>query len=138
MKGGMVKGGDLRYKVSMEKGGGTMRGKTFLGNAFSLGMLPVNATEIKLRVKIITLEDVKKLTENGFESCIGHESTASILTELLGKEVRMNRIPITLEKGDIIIVFQIIGRLEEGKILTRNEIEKLNYRFYLVEIEETE
>jgi hypothetical protein len=57
--------------------------KIVLANAFSLGMLPAT-TEIILKVKKVSVEEVKEMLAKGFESVIGHEPTASFLTRLLG------------------------------------------------------
>ena len=126
----MVRGG-LEYKVSMA-------GKLYLGNAFSLSMLSKNKNLVS--VKVITIEDVKKLLENEFTSVVGHESTASILSDLLSKEVKVNRVSVKLNRLDKLIVFQLLQqRLPEGKLLTKDELQKINYKFYLVEIiEETD
>ena len=64
-----------------------------------------------------------------FSSAIGHESTAEILTELLGIEVKMNRQMYKQDVGDTAVVFKLNGRPEEGKILSRNEIEEIGYEF---------
>ena len=62
-------------------------------------------------------------------SAIGHETTAQILTELLGFEIPVNRIEYRQEPGDIALVFKLRGRPSEGKILTRDEIEAMGYDF---------
>ncbi len=64
-----------------------------------------------------------------FQSAIGHQSTAEILTELLGVTVPVNRIEYKQEIGDIAIVFKLKGRPQEGKILNRAEIEAIGYEF---------
>ena len=131
---GMVEGGNLRYKVSMGKGGGTMRGRVYISNAFSLGMLKYD--DVKLRIKKINVEEVREIISSGFISAIGHASTAQILSEILGKKIEENRIQIQLDKDDILVVFQLLERLPEGKVLSREELEKINYKFYLVELAE--
>lgn len=60
-------------------------------------------------------------------SAIGHESTAKIMSELLGCEVPVNRIKYEQFPGETAIVFQLKGKSPEGKILTRKEIEKIGY-----------
>jgi hypothetical protein len=65
-------------------------------------------------------------------SAIGHQSTADILTELLGLPVKVNRINYRQEIGDIAIVFKLSGRPEEGKILSRSDIEAIGYSFGLM------
>jgi hypothetical protein len=62
-------------------------------------------------------------------SAIGHQSTADILSELLGQNIKMNRINFAQEAGQKALVFKLNGRPEEGKILPREEIEAIGYTF---------
>lgn len=76
--------------------------KTFLANAFSLQMLDTT-TPHNIRV-----EPVAKIPE-GCISAIGHADTAHILG------VECNRINLSLNKGDVLYVAQVLGgRLPEG------------------------
>jgi hypothetical protein len=70
----------------------------------------------KLAFKEITAEEAKtKLSKFGFASGIGHADTANVVSSILGIEVQVNRINITLEPTDELIVAQYIGpRLPEG------------------------
>ena len=80
-----------------------------------------------------TLENVKETISGAGDnilSAIGHQSTADILTELTGIEVPVNRIMYEQEKNDLAIVFKLRGRPEEGKILSREEIEEIGYDFF--------
>lgn len=67
--------------------------------------------------------------DDGLLSAIGHQSTAEILTELLGVEVPMNRIQFSQEVGQSAIVFKLKGRPPEGVVLSRDEIEAIGYEF---------
>ena len=74
--------------------------KIFLLNAFSLQMLQGDA--------IVKFTEVEKLPE-GLTSAIGHADTARVLG------VPMNRVNVTLQKGDVAYVAQLQGgRLPEG------------------------
>lgn len=108
--------------------------KVYIGNAFSLGMLESIPTKVK--IEEISLEEVKSLLSTGdFISAVGHEATAHLLTSLLKIDISYNRIPIKLQKGDKLIVFQLLVRLEEGKILTEEDIiREIPFKFLLVEI----
>jgi hypothetical protein len=66
-----------------------------------------------------------------YESAIGHESTAEIMTELLGVDVRVNRQMAAQEVGTEAIVFKLKARAPEGRILSREEIEAIGYEFGL-------
>jgi hypothetical protein len=62
-------------------------------------------------------------------SAIGHASTAQILTEILGIDVPVNRIQFEQQPDQSALVFKLKGRPEEGKILSREEIEQIGYEF---------
>ncbi|MCL2869812.1 YddF family protein, partial [Candidatus Saccharibacteria bacterium] len=62
-------------------------------------------------------------------SAVGHESTAQVLTTLLGITVPMNRIQFRQAAGQVALVFKLNGRPEEGKVLTAEEIETIGYSF---------
>ena len=65
-------------------------------------------------------------------SAIGHESTALILSGLLKLDIGVNRIEFKQETTDLGIVFKLKGRPEEGKILSRGEVEEIGYTFGLL------
>jgi hypothetical protein len=110
----------------------------YLSNAFSLGMLVASPEGLTLRVRQLSLEEAKDLLGRGFISAVGHAATAEILAALLGLPVEANRVAITLRAGDALLVFQLRVRLEEGRILTRDEVLSLyeggQASFYLVEV----
>ena len=113
----------------------------YLANAFSLSMLPPKK-EFELHIREIDINEVKEWLKLKFTSVIGHEATASVLSQLLGIQIPVNRIQIKLEHGDILIVFQLMTRLPEGKILTREELEQLIQqglvKFYYVSVYDVE
>ena len=81
----------------------------------------------------ITLQEAQQLVkDNEILSAVGHQSTADILTTLLGTEVPMNRILFEQETGQKALVFKLNGRPEEGKILTQEEIEEIGYKFQML------
>lgn len=80
----------------------------------------------------ITLDQARDLiAENAdnLDSAIGHQSTAEIMTTLLGQDIQVNRQMFVQEVGQTALVFKLNGRPEEGKILTAEEIEKIGYKF---------
>jgi len=103
----------------------------YLTAAFSLSMLPSEPL-MTLTVEEISVERAREELKNGFASAVGHPDTAKLLSELLGMEVQANRIAIKLNHGDSVIVFQLMTRLPEGKVLTKEELKKLPYKFYKV------
>ena len=81
----------------------------------------------------ITLEQAQQLVQdNEILSAVGHQSTADILTTLLGTEIPMNIIMFEQQQGQKALVFKLNGRPEEGKILTVEEIEQIGYKFQLL------
>lgn len=83
----------------------------YIANAFSLQMLP-KGLACDLRVEPITTEEVRALD---VQSAIGHADTATIVGNILGKDLPAERINITLDLDDSIIVAQVQGgRLPEG------------------------
>lgn len=79
-------------------------------------------------------QNIDAYKEQGLEvlSAIGHESTAQILSKLLGIEVKVNRMFYEQSPTDNVIVFKLNGRPEEGKILSTEDIEKIGYSFGLL------
>jgi len=107
-------------------------GTVFISNAFSINMVksPANLT-----IAEVDINDVKNIvTTNSFTSAIGHNSTSEILSKLLGVEVPTNRISISLNNDDILIVFQVMVRIEEGRILSEEELQALPKKFFLVKV----
>jgi len=104
-----------------------------LSNAFSLGMLQDSETTLKV-AEVDTAIVKNLLVSQPWQSAVGHQGTADILSSLLGVTVPMNRVTLKLGKGDILVVFQLLTRLEEGKVLTSEELEKLPFKFFLVEV----
>lgn len=81
----------------------------------------------------ITLQEAQQLVkDNELLSAVGHQSTADILTTLLGIQIPMNRILFEQQEGQKALVFKLNGRPEEGKILTVEEIEQIGYKFQIL------
>jgi len=95
----------------------------------------LNELDVIIRVREVKVDDVKKLLQNNqFKSAIGHTSTSNLLSRMLEIEVPVNRVNIKLTENDKLIVFQLTARLEEGRVLTEEEIASLPFKFYLVEL----
>lgn len=83
--------------------------------------------------KTISLDDVKSIIDGAvLDSAIGHDSTAKIMTDLLGVDVPVNRQQFMQNVGQRAIVFKLRGRAPEGIILSLQEIEKIGYDFKLL------
>lgn len=83
----------------------------------------------------VSLEEVKELISSNpnFVSGIGHQSTADIISSLIGASVPMNRINVYMEKGDIALCFKLDKRPEEGSILSVEQIQELGFSWKLLE-----
>ncbi|MCI7303040.1 MAG: DUF1874 domain-containing protein [Clostridiales Family XIII bacterium] len=85
-------------------------------------------------LKDITLEDAKQIIAGQeIDGAVGHQSTSEILTTLLKRDVPVNRQFFQQQVGQKCIVFKLLGRPEEGKILSLADIEKIGYKFQLLE-----
>ena len=84
------------------------------------------------RFKQISTEDVVEKMGYGFTSAIGHEGTAVLLYQITGIPVPTNRIAIKMQPGDTAIVFRVLERLPEGKVLSYEELKNIQYKFGLL------
>lgn len=80
----------------------------------------------------LTLEEVRGLIAEGFNSAIGHQETAEVLSELLNFLVPFNRIEYVQRPGEKAIIFKLKQRIPAGVVLSRGEIERLGYEFGLL------
>lgn len=97
--------------------------KKYLVNAFSIQMLSGPAT---VRFEEIDATEVPA----DVVSAVGHADTAAVLSNMLGFEVPMNRMNISLDKDTEIYVAQLIGgRLPEGSTTLP---EGFAFKFYRV------
>ena len=86
--------------------------KVILCNAFSIQMLNGDST---LSFRRIGLDESKNLLKGGFVSAIGHADTARVISGLIGEEVPMNRISVSIDPETTLVVAQVLGgRLPEG------------------------
>jgi len=112
----------------------------YLCNSFTLSMIMPDLLEAGVVIKAspITLEEAKSLLQQGFVSAVGHEATAKVLSVLLGTDVPFNRVQIAITGGDVIISFQFLVRLPEGKVLGDDEVLALynegKIKFFHVEV----
>ena len=107
----------------------------YIGNAFSLNMIG-NGTEVVLRV---TAQDKSDIPEDAL-SCIGHEATAKVVSRLLGREVPMNRVALSLGAGDELFVAALYEkdgrpfRAPEGRVLNEEELAELRIEFKRIQV----
>jgi hypothetical protein len=57
----------------------------------------------------------EEVAASEFESAVGHQDTANVLSAILGKPVPMNRVSLKLDQDTVLYVAQVTGgRLPEG------------------------
>lgn len=82
-------------------------------NSFSLNMIA--ALPAQILFEEISLDEAKKLLQDGFTSAVGHADTATILADLLQLPVESARVTVSLAKGEVALIGQYTGpRLPEG------------------------
>jgi len=89
-------------------------------------VMPCSAHHFVLECRQIGLDEAREWIRKGdFISAVGHESTAKLLSELLGAEIKPNRIFVDMDVNDEALAIQFLQRIQEGKILSKEELEKL-------------
>jgi len=108
-------------------------GMVYLVNAISPSMFPIPC---RLVLNHINTDEAKELLEYMFYNAIGHAGTAAVVSKLLDKEIKANRANIYVNYNDRLIVFALKKRIEEGRVLSEDEINQIGYTWCLVEVEE--
>lgn len=82
----------------------------------------------------ITLEEVQQWLKHygcRYKSFIGHKSTAQFLQELLSIKIEQNRKNFRHMKYQKAICFALYKRYPEKMVLSKKDLEKAKYQFYL-------
>lgn len=110
--------------------------KIIIANAFSVNMLQKPLTTLTFRR--VTEEEVINLISSHTEidSVIGHEATASLLSKRLGIEIPVKRVEYKMTPNDILVVCVLAKRLDEGKVLTEDELKNFPLSWFIIEIKE--
>lgn len=75
----------------------------------------------------VSLEQARALLRDGFNSAIGHQGAADFLSSLLGVAIPFNRVRVEMEPGDCALVVRILDRKEEGKVLSKEDMNRIPY-----------
>ena len=73
---------------------------------------------------------IQRLRKDEYMSAIGHEATAELFSELVKMPIKCQRLNVDLKDGDEVIAFKLKERIPEGKILSRKELNELEYDFF--------
>jgi len=83
-----------------------------------------------VRFRKISVEEVIDFLDGKeIVSAVGHQSTADVLTTMLGRTIKANRIMISLKPGDEMIIATLGFRPEEGRIYDKDELMTLGVQF---------
>ena len=106
----------------------------YLATTFSPAMLrPGRAAQ----VIELTLDELREgLASNDWQSAVGHEVTAAVLSALLGCHVPFARINVSLDEGDALWCVIPSFRAAEAREFTRQEVEAAGYRCFVVAVGE--
>jgi len=98
-----------------------------------LNALPIAAIQTPvatIRIRQISHEEARQLVQGvEIESYVGHQSTATALTTLLGREVKMNRAEAQLHIGDTLLIAVLTRRVAGDQ-----EVKPEELRLYVAEI----
>jgi len=95
---------------------------TYVTNGFSPSMLPLPSD---VEFKNVDVKEFCEVVANGVLNAIGHQGTADLINKLCGTDLKVNRIAIQANVGDVLYILMLSIRLEEGKILTEEDIAKM-------------
>jgi len=79
---------------------------------------------VDVSFKQVTQKEFCEAVTNGVNA-IGHKGTVDLVNTLCRSNIAVNRVAIKASIGDIIYVIVLAFRLEEGKILSTEEIQSL-------------
>lgn len=78
------------------------------------------------RFSKIGIDEARVLAQKA-TSAVGHAGAAEALSRILGIEVRVNRMEVVMNPGDMAVVLRLKKRLPEGKVLNAEETLKIPY-----------
>lgn len=81
----------------------------------------------------ITLDEARKLVHGvELDSAVGHESTAILLSTLLGRDIPTNRQLFAQQVGQKALICKLDGRPPEGVALSLEDLKEIGYSFKLL------
>jgi len=95
---------------------------TYVTNGFSPSMLPLPAY---VQFTNIDIKEFCEVVASGVQNAIGHQGTVDLVNSICGSSLKVNRISINALVGDNIYIVMLTTRLEEGKVLNKDEVMKM-------------
>jgi hypothetical protein len=80
----------------------------------------------------LPLGAARAFVRQDLRSAIGHESTARLLSRLLGVDVPCRREAVRMQPGDQALVFRLPGRQSEAAVLDERALEAAEHEFGLL------
>jgi hypothetical protein len=92
------------------------------------------ANDATFKLQTLTLAEAKRKAQSAgaTQSHVGHQATADTMTKVLGVEIPMDRTPLAQEVGQEALALKLNIRLEEGQVLSEEELEEVGYQFVLM------
>jgi len=81
----------------------------------------------------ITAEEAKGILSKEFVSAVGHESTAMLMSGMIGADIPFNRITIHMEAGDKAVALWLIDRPGEAQVYSVEDLAAVNCELGLLE-----
>ena len=86
---------------------------------------PADDREATFKLRRLSLDEARRWASQGFTSAVGHESTAQLLSGLLGVPVTPSRVQVWMRPGDEALCVQFMVRFAEGHVATVEELQQL-------------
>jgi len=80
----------------------------------------------------LPLADARRFADGELTSAVGHSATAALLCRLLDCNVPVTRRYVVLAPGEQALVFRLLQRLPEGRVLDANQLAKTRWEFGLL------
>lgn len=95
----------------------------YLTNGFAPGMLELPTL---VQFNETTAEEFCQVAKDPSTiNAIGHKGTSDLINQLCGSNITTNRIQIKANANDELYIVNVAVRLEEGKVLKKEELEQL-------------
>lgn len=101
-------------------------------------LLIMNAAVItatgEYEVRSVTVDIARQLVagDREIQSTVGHSSTATVISTLLGREIECNRVRVEQAVGQHALIYKLKGRLAEGQVLSLEELEEMGYDLFVI------
>lgn len=81
----------------------------------------------------LEVAQARELLKGGYQSAVGHQSTAELLSSLLEMPINKERIDAKFQPGDRALVFRLRQRQQEGFVLSTQDLNAMGYDLNLLE-----